>query len=45
MYTVRPTTQFKKDLKLAQKREYSINSLTNIIKKLAKGEPLSEKKS
>lgn len=43
MYTVKPTTQFKKDLKLAQKRGYDIKTITAVIKKLAAGEPLPEK--
>ncbi len=43
MYTVKPTTQFKKDLKLAQKRGYDIGTITAVIKKLAAGEPLPEK--
>lgn len=43
MYAVKPTTQFKKDLKLAQKRGYDIQAITDIIKKLAAGEPLPEK--
>ena len=43
MYTIKPTSQFKKDLKLAQKRGYKIQDITDIIKKLAAGEPLPEK--
>ena len=43
MYTVKPTSQFKKDLKLAQKRGYNIQDITDIIKKLAVGETLPEK--
>ena len=43
MYAVKPTTQFKKDLKLAQKRGYDIQAITDIIKKLAVGEPLPVK--
>lgn len=42
-YTVKPTTKFQKDLKRAQKRGYDISLLTEIIKKLAKGEQLPEK--
>ena len=34
MYTVKPTSQFKKDLKLAQKRGYNIQDITDIIKNL-----------
>ncbi|MBO4509319.1 MAG: type II toxin-antitoxin system YafQ family toxin [Spirochaetaceae bacterium] len=43
MYTIKPTTQFKKDLKLIQKRGYDIQAITDIIKKLAAGEALPEK--
>ena len=43
MYTIKTTSQFKKDLKLAQKRGYKIQDITDIIKKLAAGEPLPEK--
>ncbi|MBQ9630963.1 MAG: type II toxin-antitoxin system YafQ family toxin [Treponema sp.] len=43
MYTIKPTSQFKKDLKLAQKRGYNIQAITDIIKKLAAGESLPEK--
>ena len=39
-YEVKPSNQFKKDVKLAQKRGYNINLLTNVIKKLANGETL-----
>ena len=42
MYTVKPTTRFQKDLKLAAKRGYKIDLLTEIIKKLAAGETLDE---
>ncbi len=43
MYSIRPTTKFQKDLKRIQKRGYNVNLLTDIIKKLANGEPLPEK--
>ena len=43
MYTVKPTTRFKKDLKTAEKRNYPIPLLTEIIKKLANGETLDAK--
>jgi mRNA interferase YafQ len=43
MYTVRPTSQFKKDLKTAEKRGYLIPLLTEVIKKLASGESLDAK--
>lgn len=42
-YIIKPTTKFQKDLKRAQKRGYDIALLTDIIKKLANGEPLPEK--
>ena len=42
MYTIRPTTRFQKDLKLAAKRGYRIDLLTEVIKKLAAGEDLDE---
>ena len=42
-YIVRPTTKFQKDLKRIQRRGYDISLLTEIIKKLANGEKLSEK--
>lgn len=40
MYSIRPTSKFQKDLKRAKKRGYDISLLTEIIKKLAAGEPL-----
>ena len=43
MYTVKPTTKFEKDLKRVEKRGYIIDSLTEVIKKLADGEKLEEK--
>lgn len=42
-YTVKTTTQFKKDYKLAIKRGFKINLLENVIAALAMGEPLPEK--
>ena len=42
-YAIRPTTKFQKDLKRAQKRGYEIGLLTEIIRKLANGEPLPAK--
>lgn len=42
-YTVKTTTQFKKDYKLAIKRGFKINLLENVIAVLAMGEPLPEK--
>jgi mRNA interferase YafQ len=43
MYTVKPTNRFQKDLKRVEKRGYKIDLLTEVIKKLVKGEPLDEK--
>lgn len=42
-YTVKFTTQFKKDYKLAIKRGLKINLLEALIAKLAMGEELPEK--
>lgn len=42
-YRIMPTNQFKKDLKLAQKRGYDIRLITDIIQRLANGETLPEK--
>ncbi len=42
-YTVKTTTLFKKDFKLAMKRGLNIELLENIIALLAMGEPLAEK--
>jgi mRNA interferase YafQ len=42
-YTVKPTTQFKKDFKLAMKRGLKIELLEEVIAALAMGETLSEK--
>lgn len=42
-YTVKPTTQFKKDYKLAVKRGLDIALLEGIIAMLAMGHPLPEK--
>lgn len=41
-YTVKPTSKFKKDLKLAARRGYDMALITEVIKKLADGEPLPE---
>lgn len=43
IYAIRPTSRFQKDLKRIQKRGYDLSLLTDIIKKLANGEQLSEK--
>ena len=42
IYSIRPTTKFQKDLKRIQKRGYSLDALTAIIKKLVADEPLPE---
>lgn len=42
-YTVKPTTQFKKDFKLAMKRGLKIELLEKVIASLAMGETLCEK--
>ena len=42
-YTVKPTTQFKKDFKLAMKRGLKIELLEEVIAALAMGETLPEK--
>lgn len=42
-YTVKPTTQFKKDYKLAMKRGMDISLLEDIITTLAMGEALPAK--
>ncbi len=43
MYEIQITNKFKKDLKTAIKRGYSIKSLNNVIDILASGQPLPEK--
>ena len=42
-YIVKPTTQFKKDFKLAMKRSMKIELLEEVIAMLAMGETLPEK--
>lgn len=42
-YTVKPTTQFKKDYKLVMKRGLKIELLEDVVAALATGKPLSEK--
>ncbi|MGN8632223.1 type II toxin-antitoxin system YafQ family toxin [Blautia sp. HCP3S3_G3] len=42
-YTVKPTTQFKKDYKLALKRGLKIKLLEDVVSALAMGEPLPDK--
>ena len=42
-YTIKHTTQFKKDYKLAKKRHLDTDLLKDIIMKLANGETLPDK--
>lgn len=42
-YTVKPTSQFKKDYKLAMKRGLDISLLEDVVAKLASGKSLPEK--
>lgn len=42
-YVVKPTTQFRKDYKLAVKRGLKIGLLENVVAALAMGEPLPDK--
>ena len=42
-YTVKPTTQFKKDYKRAMKRGLKVDLLEKVVELLAMGEPLPEK--
>ncbi len=42
-YEIKPSNQFKKDLKLAEKRGYKIKLVADVIKKLANGEALEAK--
>lgn len=42
-YTVKNTIQFKKDYKLAKRRNLNLDLLKNIVTKLANGEPLDDK--
>lgn len=42
-YIVRPTTQFKKEYKLAERRGHKMELLDNIIAALAQGEKLPAK--
>ncbi|MBQ8210556.1 MAG: type II toxin-antitoxin system YafQ family toxin [Clostridia bacterium] len=39
-YNIKPTTQFKKDLKTIQRRGYNIDLLTEVISLLADGQKL-----
>lgn len=42
-YEIIPSNQFKKDLRLAQKRGYDINRLKEVVLSLANGETLDTK--
>ena len=42
-YSIKPTSQFKKDLKTAQKRGYNLDLLKEVINILADGESLPQK--
>lgn len=42
-YEIKPSNQFKKDVKLAQRRGYDLSKLTVVIKKLANGETLESR--
>lgn len=43
MYKIRPTTKFARDLKRIKKRGFDLSLLTEVIKRLAAGQPLPEK--
>lgn len=43
MYTVKPSTQFQKDVKRLQRRGYDLTLLTEVIKLLAAGKELPKK--
>ena len=42
-YTLQPTTQFKRDLKKAQKQNKNLDLLNKVLQQLADGIPLPEK--
>lgn len=42
-YTIKNTTQFKKDYKLAKRRNLNLDLLKDVVTKLANGEALEEK--
>ena len=42
-YTIKPTNQFKKDLKRGTKQRRNLSELTSVINTLASGEKLDEK--
>ena len=43
MYELKPSTQFKKDLKLCKKRGLNLDLLSDVLKMLVEGETLPEK--
>lgn len=43
IYNIKPTSQFKKDLKSIQRRGYNLGLLTEVIQMLAEGKKLPEK--
>lgn len=42
-YKIKPSNRFKKDIRLSQKRGYSLHLITEVIEKLANGEKLADK--
>lgn len=42
-YKIKWTSRYKKDIKLAKKRNYNIEELEQVVFKLANGQPLEEK--
>lgn len=42
-YTIQWTSQYKKDVKRAKKRNYNMDELYSVISKLANDEPLEER--
>lgn len=42
-YTIKPSSRFQKDLKKAKLRGYDMTLISDVIKILASGQPLSEK--
>jgi mRNA interferase YafQ len=45
MYIVKPTANFKKDLKRIERRHYNLGILMDVVEKLAAGETLDAKYS
>ncbi|MBQ5471782.1 MAG: type II toxin-antitoxin system YafQ family toxin [Treponema sp.] len=43
MYKIQWTNQYKKDVKLAKKRNYKMEELYSVVSKLANDEPIEEK--